>query len=152
MIQRIQTIWLFLATLVTLLLLLIPIVTKQANGTDYWVVATGLYQKNKLGITKMESFLPLLIFTIATAMISLVNIFNYTNRKLQKNVVLVNILFIVGLSIWIFEDASKIPGGIENASYNLGAYFPLLAIIFLFLAMRGINNDEKLVRSADRLR
>jgi glucan phosphoethanolaminetransferase (alkaline phosphatase superfamily) len=152
MIQRIQTIWLFLATLVILLLLLIPIVTEQANGTDYWVVATGLYQKNKLGISKMESFLPLIICTIATALISLANIFNYTNRKLQKKLVLVNIIFILGLSFWIFEAAEKIPGGIDHASYNLGAFFPLLALLFQFLALRGINQDEKLVRSADRLR
>ncbi|MDB5020560.1 MAG: hypothetical protein JWQ28_1687 [Pedobacter sp.] len=152
MIQRIQTIWLFLATLVTLLLLLIPIVTKQANGTDYWIVATGLYQKNQQGITKMESFLPLIICTIATSIISLANIFNYTNRKLQKKLALINIVFIVGLSFWIFQAAKKIPGGIDNASYNLGAFFPLLAIIFLFLAVGGISRDEKLVRSADRLR
>lgn len=152
MIQRIQTIWLFLATLVILLLLLIPIVTSQANGTDYWVVATGLYQKNNLGISKMQSFLPLIICTIATAIISLANIFNYTNRKLQKKLTLINIVFILGLSFWIFQAAEKIPGGIDNASYNLGAFFPVLAIIFLFLALRGINHDEKLVRSADRLR
>jgi hypothetical protein len=152
MIQRIQTIWLFLATLFTLLLLLIPIVTKQANGTDYWIVATGLYQKNNLGISKMESFLPLIIFTMVTALISLANIFNYTNRGLQKKLTMINVLFILGLSFWIFQVARKIPGGIENASYNLGAFFPLLAIIFLFLALRGINQDEKLIRSADRLR
>lgn len=152
MIQRIQTIWLFLTTLVILLLLLIPIVTSQANGTDYWVVATGLYQKTKSGTSKLQSFLPLIISTIATAFISLVNIFNYTNRRLQKKLCLVNIAIILGLSFWIFQAAEKIPGGIDHASYNLGAFFPLLAIIFLFLALRGINHDEKLVRSADRLR
>jgi cell division protein FtsW (lipid II flippase) len=152
MIQRIQTVWLFLTTLVVLLLLLIPVVTKQANGTDYWVVATGLYQKSQQGTSKLQSFLPLIVFTIATAIISLVNIFNYTNRKLQKKLVLVNIVFILGLSFWMFEAADKIPGRVENASYNLGAFFPLLALIFLFLALRGINQDEKLVRSADRLR
>jgi hypothetical protein len=152
MIQRIQTVWLFLATLVILLLLLIPVVTKQVNGTDYWVVATGLYQKNAQGVSKMESFLPLLITTIATALISLVNIFNYTNRTLQKRVGLINIVFIVGLSFWLFQAAEKITGGIENAAYNLGAVFPILAIIFVGLALRGINHDEKLIRSADRLR
>jgi uncharacterized membrane protein len=152
MIQRIQTIWLFLASLFLLLLLLIPIVTKQANGTDYWVIATGLYQKNKLGITKMESFLPLLIFTIITALMALVNIFNYTNRSLQKKLCIINIIFIVGLSFWIFQTAKKIPGGIENASYNLGTFFPALAFLFVALALRGINQDEKLIRSADRLR
>jgi len=152
MIQRIQTVWLFLATLVILLLLLIPVVTKQVNGTDYWIVATGLYQKNAQGVSKMESFLPLLITTIATAFISLFNIFNFTNRTLQKRIGLINIVFIVGLSFWLFQAAEKIPGGIENASYNLGAFFPILAILFVGLALRGINHDEKLIRSADRLR
>jgi glucan phosphoethanolaminetransferase (alkaline phosphatase superfamily) len=152
MIQRIQTIWLFLATLVILLLLLIPTVTKQANGTEYWIVATGLYQKNAQGITKLQDFLSLIICTIATAIISLANIFNYTNRKLQKRIALINVMFIVALSFWIFQAAKKIPGGLDNASYNLGAFFPLLAIIFVGLALRGINQDEKLVRSADRLR
>jgi len=152
MIQRIQTVWLFLATLVILLLLLIPVVTKQVNGTDYWIVATGLYQKNAQGVSKMQTFLPLLITTVATACISLFNIFNYNNRTLQKRIGLINIVFIVGLSFWLFQAAEKIPGGIENAAYNLGAFFPILAIIFVGLALRGINHDEKLIRSADRLR
>jgi cell division protein FtsW (lipid II flippase) len=152
MIQRIQTVWLFLTSLVLLLLLLIPIVTQQANGTDYWIVATGLYQKTNQVSSQMESFTPLLISTIATAIIALANIFNYTNRALQKRLVFLNIVFIVALSFWIYVAAKKIPGGLENASYNLGAYFPVLAIIFLALALRGINNDEKLIKSADRLR
>ncbi len=152
MIQRIQTVWLFLTSLVLLLLLLIPIVTQQANGTDYWIVATGLYQKTNQVSSQMESFTPLLISTIATAILALANIFNYTNRSLQKKLILVNMVFIVALSFWIYAAAKKIPGGLEHASSNLGAYFPVLAMIFLALALRGINNDEKLIKSADRLR
>ncbi len=152
MIQRIQTVWLFLTSLVLLLLLLIPIVTQQANGTDYWIVATGLYQKTNQASSQMESFTPLLISTIATAILALANIFNYTNRSLQKKLILVNMVFIVALSFWIYAAAKKIPGGLEHASSNLGAYFPVLAMIFLALALRGINNDEKLIKSADRLR
>jgi peptidoglycan/LPS O-acetylase OafA/YrhL len=152
MIQRIQTVWLFLASLVLFLLLLIPIVTKQANQTDYWIVATGLYQKTNQVSSQTERFTPLLVCTVATALLALVNIFNYTNRSLQKKLAFLNIVFIVALSFWIYTAAKKIPGGLEDASYNLGAYFPVLAIVFLALALRGINNDEKLIKSADRLR
>jgi cell division protein FtsW (lipid II flippase) len=152
MIQRMQTIWLFLASLMVFLLLLIPIVTQQANGTDYWIVATGLYQKTNQVISKVESFNPLLVCTIATALLALVNIFNYTNRSLQKKLALLNIVFILALSFWIYVSAKKIPGGLENADPNLGAFFPFLAVVFVALAWRGINNDEKLIKSADRLR
>jgi hypothetical protein len=38
------------------------------------------------------------------------------------------------------------------AEYEIGSYAPLIAFVFLILANRGILADEKLIRSADRLR
>lgn len=35
---------------------------------------------------------------------------------------------------------------------GIGLAFPLLAILFLLLAARGIRKDEALVRAADRIR
>jgi len=35
---------------------------------------------------------------------------------------------------------------------GLGTYFPLISLVFLVLAYRFILKDEKLVKSADRLR
>ena len=42
----------------------------------------------------------------------------------------------------------------SNASpmYLAGTYFPILQIILLLMALRGIKKDEELVRSADRIR
>ena len=37
-------------------------------------------------------------------------------------------------------------------NYGIGLILPSLAILFIILAIRGIRNDEKLIKSADRLR
>jgi hypothetical protein len=152
MIQRVQSIWLFLASLTLFMLLLLPIVTKIFNGTEYWILVSGLYQKATTGTVKIDGFLPLFITTIFIALMPLANIFNFKNRTLQKRVCNVVIILTLGLSFWISQAAQKIPGGLEGAGYNFGAFMPILAIIFCFLAMRGIRKDEQLIKSADRLR
>ncbi|RZL48138.1 MAG: DUF4293 family protein [Pedobacter sp.] len=152
MIQRIQTIWLLLAAITIACLLFIPVVTKTTGNIEYSIIASGLYEKANGVSKKIEAFLPLLISTIAVAIMSLVNIFNFRNRTNQKRFILANVVLIIGLSFWYSQYAKKIPGGLEAATYGIGLFLPLLAIIFCLLAMRGINNDEKLIRSADRLR
>ena len=152
MIQRVQTIWLFLASLTLFMLLLLPIVTKTNNGTEFWVLVSGLYQKAATGTIKSEGFMPLLISTVVIALIALANIFNYKNRTLQKRICNVVIILTLGLSFWISQAAQKIPGGLDGADYNVGAFMPILTIIFCFLAFRGIRKDELLIKSADRLR
>ena len=152
MIQRVQSIWLFLASLTLFMLLLIPIITKITDGTEYWILVSGLYQKAASGTIKVEGFSALFISTIIIALIAFANIFNYKNRSLQKLVCNVVIILTAGLSFWISQMAQKIPGGLAGAGYNVGAFLPLLAIIFCFLAIRGIRKDERLIKSADRLR
>lgn len=152
MIQRVQSIWLFLASLTLFLLLILPVVTKSTNGTEFWILVGGLYQKVNTGTVKVEAFSPLFITTIILAIIPLANIFNYKNRTFQKRICNVVIILTLGLGFWMSMAAQKIPGGLEGSSYNAGAFMPILAIIFCFLATRGIKNDEQLIKSADRLR
>lgn len=153
MIQRIQSIWLFLAAISISCLLFLPIVTTtDLIGMKFYILAGGLYQQLG-GITKkVESFLPLLISVSAVAIICFVNIFNFKKRKLQKQIAYVSIVLIIGLSFWCSVYAKKIPGGLETANYDTGMFLPPLAIAFCLLAIRGINRDEALLRSADRLR
>ncbi len=152
MIQRIQTIWLLLATLTICCLLFLPMVTATIGNSEYSVIASGLYEKVENTTKQIESSLPLLISTIAVALMSFINIFNFKNRATQKRIVMVNIVLIIGLSFWCSQFAKKIPGGLETANYNVGMFLPVIAILFSSLAIRGINNDDKLIRSADRLR
>jgi hypothetical protein len=152
MIQRIQSIWFFLAALCIALLLFVPIISKVINESEYWVNTIGLYQQTNGAANKIEPFLPLTILTIASAAMLLLTIFTFKNRTQQKRVALASLILILVLSILTYINLEKIPGGFEGVTYKLGAILPIVAIIFIYLGVRGINNDEKLIKSADRLR
>jgi hypothetical protein len=152
MIQRVQSIWLLLTSLTLFLLLLVPVITKQWNGNEYSLLVTGLYQRTNGVSTRLNSFLPLFTSTIIIALIAFINIFIFKNRAIQKRIAIVVIILIAGLSFWVSQVALKIPGGTAGASFGIGAFLPILAIIWCFLAIRGIKKDESLIRSADRLR
>lgn len=152
MIQRIQTIWLLLAGITISCLLIFPMATAPVGTSTYELLATGLYQKTGGQTTKLETYTPLMISTIAVALMSFINIFNFRNRTAQKRLIMGNVVLIIGLSFWCSRYAQKIPGDVANANYNVGMFLPVIAIVFCILAMRGINHDEKLLKSADRLR
>jgi len=154
MIQRIQTIWLLLATATLILMLFLPIATKELTGSEISVYTKGLIESHSL---KQETeaytpFYPLFMTNIALVLICFINIFNFKKRNLQKRIVVVSILLIGGFAFWCSVYAKKIPNGIEGANFGIGAYLPALAILFCVLAIFGINKDERLIRSAERLR
>jgi hypothetical protein len=148
MIQRIQSIWLLLAAITILCLLVVPVMSASSNNVQFVLNAMGINGTNAVNAVNY----PLLISVILAGLISLVNIFNFRNRTLQKRVASLNILLILGLSFWLSQLGKQLPGGLENSSMGAGLFLPLLAVIFTLLAIRGIKNDEKLIRSADRLR
>ena len=141
MIQRIQSIYLLLAAICMLLMFIAPIETLQA-------VPTSLEFKGY----NLQWFIQALI--VFTAAILVLTIFQFKNRNLQKRfcfgaVILVGITFLAA-----FFGAAAIPTTIKVIAvvYKWGLSLPLISIVFIFLALSGINKDEKLIRSADRLR
>lgn len=152
MIQRVQSVWLFLASMTMLLLLLLPILSNETNNAELWFQVGGIYQKINKVTQQTESFPALFGATILVGLFCLANIFNFKNRTLQKRIIILIILFILGLEAGMFYYAQEMPGGLEGVTYNAGAYLPLLSILFCVLAYRGIRKDEQLIRSADRLR
>ncbi len=155
MIQRVQSIWLFLAALVLFLMLFLPLVSRINNNAEIEIHTVGLYQdvvgKSGSGDLK-QTFTPLLITNICVTLICFINIFNFKRRSLQKRIAVISIILIGGFAFWCSIYAEKIPGGLNGASFGFGAYLPALAIIFCVLAIFGINKDERLIRSAERLR
>ena len=89
------------------------------------------------------------------ALMSLATVFLFKNRKLQINLCSINLLFNV---LWYVDYAVIFFGlvGLEKVSGNLtfhwGAVMPLLSLVFVLLARKGVSDDEKLVRAADRIR
>lgn len=143
MIQRIQSIFLALASLCTFGLF----------ATDAAETPTQLPFSEVFADAHFTVFdSPLLVGgVIAAGIVTLAAIFLFNNRRLQG--ILCNIAVFVtlayaayGATLWYNDAASA------QSSVELGIALPFLAIIFAILAAGYIKKDEKLVRSADRLR
>lgn len=152
MIQRLQSIWLLLAGLTVLALLFIPIVVSPQGSIQYEITALGLYSVTNGISTLTQTYVPLIALTSIVALVFFGSIFLFKNRKYQKRLITVGVLILLIYSFLSSRYVNDIPGGIDQSTFGNGLYLPLLAIIFAMLAVRGINNDEKLIKSADRLR
>lgn len=152
MIQRVQSVWLFLAGLTLFLLLILPIVTNNTSTGQIWLQVGGIYEKTNNITRQTATYTALFGGTILAGVVCLATIFLFNNRALQKRITLLSILLIVLLIAALINYALNIPGGIVGATFNVGAYLPVLSVIFCGLAFRGIRKDEQLIRSADRLR
>ena len=137
MIQRIQTVYLFLAALSAVLFIVIPFgQIKSDAGVETW----HIYQ-----------VMPIMIAAIITAVSCLVSIFLFGNRKNQLKLITLDIvLSIILIGLFIYGVTQHI--GMQNYIFGIGALLPLFVLIFILLARYAIQKDEKLVRSMDRLR
>ena len=151
MLQRIQTVWLFFSTVAVFSLFLFPFVqVTDAAGTT----KTGVHQTINGQVVQTEPFLVLTIVTVIMGLIPFAIIFLYKNRKKQIMASYLAIAAILAYSFWLVQTVKQVSGNIalEFNNYGVGIILPSLAIFFLILAIRGIRRDEKLIRSADRLR
>lgn len=131
MIQRKQTIYLLLATLVSVAFIFTPFALSGST------------------LLQTLNFVVLIAISAVVAVISFGNIFLFKNRKLQITLcrlALLLIIALIGTGIYyaLSTDGQDLP--------QYGAAFPLLGTIFEVLAIRGVQADEKLIRSMDRLR
>ena len=95
-----------------------------------------------------------LIFSIAfffSAFVSFLSILLFKNRKLQMTLGWVNIILnILLIGSFIFS-LLTLPGG-ENPEKGIWAIVPLISIVLLSIANRLIKKDDDLVKSVDRFR
>lgn len=137
MIQRIQSLYLFLVFLI----LTVASLFLQTGYDIPLTISTPLIWETML----------------VSGLTALIVIFLYRNRKLQFSVNRILILVqIILLSFFVYQ--SLMLSG-ENVSTTeifsekgIGRLIPVVVIILLALANKAIRKDEQLVKSADRLR
>lgn len=153
MLQRIQTIWLFFATVSLFGLFLFPCI-QILDGSAKVIKVSGVYQNIGGQVVQTQPFLLLTIATVILGIIPFVIIFFYQNRKKQTIISYFTIIAILGHTFWLVQVAKKALEGVvlEIDNYGIGMLLPSLSILFIILAVRSIRKDEKLVKSADRLR
>jgi len=149
MIQRIQSIFLFLASAACFGLFGLPFAS-----TEQAVATSELFADSEYQIT---DHIALIILFAGAGLLALIAIFMFKNRSLQVNLSRVSFIgaiigFVLGLILFFNDGIVESGENLPDPTDGLGTALPILAGIFLLLAMRAINKDEKLVRSSDRLR
>ena len=155
MIQRVQSLYLSLTTLLSLLFLdgsFLNFINK--SGSVIKVTFSGIVRNSGgQGLELIQKLLPLTALIVLIPVFSIVTIFVYKNRKIQLWLGLSVIILICGFIIvsifysWfvIREFGAEIVPGFKMA-------IPVLMLVFAVLAYRGIKKDDRLIKSYDRLR
>ena len=129
MLQRIQTVWIFLAVLGAVFL--------NITAQDFDVLG---------------AYLTINVSTVILILFGVLSIFSFKNRKRQillNNIsIIINALLIGLLAYWLLN----LSGGISIPEKGIEPVFPFLSIVCLLLANMFIRKDERLVKSVDRLR
>ena len=155
MLQRIQSIYLLLASLAIFALFLFPLVHNvPVDGKLSTIMVTGVFQEVNGQLAHTQFFVALTAATVVMGLIPLIIIFLYKNRKQQIALCYSAMLVIIGFSFWMAQEVKKVMGSIQIDTHNwgIGLLLSSASIILLIAALKAIQRDEKLVKSADRLR
>lgn len=138
MLQRIQSVWLLLASLFNAITFRFPFY----NGD--WSKDTV-----QAPIDLNASTTPwLTIVTVLTGALAFAAIFLFSNRKLQLKLTFAGLLLSIGLVVLYFLEMQNFYAG----AIALWCIFYFAIIAFYILAIKGIQKDQKLIKSLDRLR
>lgn len=136
MLQRIQTIYLIISAGISAgLIYVFPI----------WETKEGL---------EVFAFSEVLCFSLflGSALLSIIAIFMFTNRKLQFVLGRLNIILnLILLGFFVYQSLN-VSGETVVSEKGIGMFLPIISIVLLVLANKAIKKDEDLVKSVDRLR
>jgi Domain of unknown function (DUF4293) len=155
MIQRIQSVYLFLIALFSSLFLSGSIVNfVNGSGSVYKITFASIIKSTEgHELEVIEKLFPLSILIILIPIISLITIFIFKNRKIQLRLAMILMILCTLLVIALIHGTIITISKFE-ASITPGfkMVLPLVMLILSVLAYLGIKKDDHLVKSYDRLR
>lgn len=154
MIQRKQTVYLLFSAIAISLMFIFPFAEGFTNDGYLFVFSlNGIDSINSIPENLKINTIPLIILLVAILILTIVSIFYFKNRLTQIRIVIFCILLIIGLGFidWFYiKQFSKLIT--ENLTIKFPVILPAISAILSYLAIKAIRKDEKLVRSADRIR
>lgn len=138
MIQRIQSLWLLLAAVFDAITFRFPFYngdwTKDTIPTPIDLDA--------------DTTTPILLITVLTGALAFAAVFLFGNRKLQLKLCIAGLLLAIAMLVAYFLEMQHFTSG----AIALSCIFHFAVAAFYILAIKGIREDEKLIKSLDRLR
>jgi len=155
MIQRIQTLYLFLALVASILLFFFPFANLySASLVNYDFSVLALEKISPLGNELILR--PILLMALLSVVIVLViaSILMFKNRVQQMRVVAISFFVnaILLISIYFFTDKFASTYDATVNYKNFGMLLPIFNIVMFLLANKAIKSDEIKVRKSQRIR
>ncbi len=155
MLQRIQSVYLFLVFVFGILFAVLPLA--NFSGDTPFIPLRLL---NYIAFFRETAFsagwqgIVLIIIWAFSLTLTVFMTFQYRNRLFQVKLGKLNILLHVGLILVTFFFIDSLRNQLDGVVFNYGAgvLFPVISLIFILMAIKAIKRDEALVRSADRIR
>ncbi|MDD3356382.1 MAG: DUF4293 domain-containing protein [Dysgonamonadaceae bacterium] len=150
MLQRIQTIYLLLASICMVVSLLTQLATFSFNGEIVQFEAMGFYLNEEIIFSTWGLF----VIGNISAILSVLIVFFYNKRMLQIRLAGINIFIMLGyyglMGFYIYMRNPEANSAFQNI--GIGIIMPFIAMILTYLAIRKIGADEALIRSLNRIR
>ncbi|MDH5414461.1 MAG: DUF4293 domain-containing protein [Flavobacteriaceae bacterium] len=144
MIQRVQTLYLIFAGIISLGLIFVFSLWTNTQGVE--IFALSLFNEGLIFL----KVIPILF--VLSGFLSLMSIFLFKNRKNQFVLNRINILInLILLGVLIYH-LLMLSGETQVSEKGIGVFLPVVVIVLLAIANKAIKKDEDLVKSVDRLR
>jgi len=157
MIQRRQTIYLLLATIIAALLLILNLEYYTTSGVlengETEVFKVGFFTTEVVDEAKLNNT-SLIGGLAAYAGVCFITIFMFKNRKNQVLACTLGFALLLFSAVMMYRYSFGNDYLVEVTSENIQwpAIIPMSLFILQFLALKGIKQDEALVKSLDRIR
>lgn len=152
MIQRIQSVYLLVVTI----LLVVAMCQPVGNFIGADGIATNVFKP--LGVTladgSFHSTWGLFSILLLSAVIALCSIFLFRNRMLQVRMTIFSSILLIGYYVAFVVFMFVLQDDLDAMTFQLGwaLCLPVVSIVLNYLAFRAIYRDELMVKAADRLR
>lgn len=148
MIQRIQTIFLLLASIALFTAVVSPMgyfIENLITEHSFTALGVDLHGEH-------QSTWGLFCILLLSSIVALSDIFLFKNRILQMRIATFNCLLIVGYYIAFAAFYFVLDSDSYTFRFGWAFCLPIIALILQVMAIRAIAKDEVMVKAADRLR
>ena len=154
MIQRIQSLYLLIITVLMAVTLFSRLAWFGGGGEEFGLYAFAL---KDAGGEVLQPAVYLGILLSAAALLPLVTVFLYRRRLVQIRLCVAEMVLLVGSAVMegiYYYLGSRVVSELSFSTHGVGIsiVLPVVSLLFAWLASRAIFRDELLVRSADRIR
>ncbi len=162
MIQRIQTVFLFLVGVIMIATLFLPLWSKLdtsaqevVNLNAFELVYSSYGESGTETVMATSDTYIVSILAILSAAVAFFSIFQFKNRLTQIKLGALNSLVMggcLGMTYYYSTKGDQLLSPETIGDFQMGFYVIAAALFFNSLANRFIRKDDRLVKSADRIR